>query len=97
MLPYVQRCQMSARSPLCFTWLSNSLSFLSWYSCAILKMQKILNCIVSKEKESSNWTHLKKQEDQKEEWGGWEVAMFTVQKWERGGEGGFEERTWYNY
>ena len=50
-------------------------------------MQKILNCMVSKEKESSNWTHLKKPEDRKEEWGGWEVAMFTVQKMGEGRRG----------
>ena len=55
-------------------------------------MQKILNCMVSKEKESSNWTHLKKPEDRKEEWGGWEVAMFTVQKNGRGEERGVLRR-----
>ena len=82
-LQYVQRCQMFARSPLCFIWLSNSLSFLSWYSCAIL------NCMGRSPVTGPIWRSKK---DRRKEWEGWEVAMFTVQKM-----GSFEERTWYNY
>ena len=55
--------------------------------------------MVSKEKESSNWTEeARKTRERSGEGGGSHVhSSKNGRGEERGGEGSFEERTWYNY